>query len=43
MEGRNVGIIIGVSPKQGLVSAKDLTIALHGRGQSSYHKLDLPT
>ena len=28
MEGMNVGIIRGKSPKQGLTSAKDLTIEL---------------
>ena len=40
MEGRNVGTIGGKSPKQGLTSAKDLTIELSEGREFSYHRLD---
>ena len=40
MEERIVGTK-GKIPKQGLTSAKDLTIELHEGRESSYHRLDL--
>ena len=40
MEGRNVGTIRGKSLKQGLTSAKDLTIELSGGRESPYPRLD---
>ena len=43
MEGRNVDIIMGESPKQGLTSSKDLTIELPEGREFSYRKLDLLT
>ena len=39
MEGINVGIIGGKSPKQGLISAKELTIELPEGHESPYHRL----
>ena len=43
MEGKNVGTIGGKSSKQGLISAKDLSIELPEGCESSYHRLDLIT
>ena len=40
MEGRNMGIIKGKVPKQGLTSAKDLNIELREGCESPYHRLD---
>ena len=37
---RNVGTIRGKSPKQDLISAKDLTIELLEGRESRYHRLD---
>ena len=42
LEERNVGTK-GKSPKQGLTSAKDLTIELFEGGESPYHRLDYLT
>ena len=39
MEGSNVGTIEGKSPKQGLISAKDLPIKLSDGCESPYHRL----
>ena len=46
MEGRNVcevGGGGGGSPKQGLISTKDLTIELPEGHESNYHILNYPT
>ena len=40
MEGRNMGTIKKKSPKQGLTSAKDLTIEIPDGCESPYHRLD---
>ena len=40
MEGRNVGTIRRKSPKQGLISTKDLPIKLPEKCESPYHRLD---
>ena len=40
MEGKNVGIIRGKSPKQGLTNAKDLPMELPEGRESPYHRLD---
>ena len=37
---KELGIIRGGSPKQGLNSAKDLTIELPEGSESPYHRLD---
>ena len=40
MEGRNVDTIKGKSPKQGLTSAKDITIELPEGHESPCYRLD---
>ena len=40
IEGRNVGTIVGKSPKQGIINAKDLPIELPEGCESPYHRLD---
>ena len=40
MEGRNVGTVKGESPKQGLASAKDITMELTDGLESPYHRLE---
>ena len=40
MEGRNVGTIGRKSPKQGLISTKDLPIELPDGRELPYHRLD---
>ena len=40
MEVRNVGTIRGKSPKQGMTSAKELTIELPEGRESPYNRLD---
>ena len=40
MEGRIVCTIRGENPKQGLTSAKDLTIEFPEEHESTYHRLN---
>ena len=40
MERKNVGTIIGESPKKGLTNAKDLTIELFEGREYPYRRLD---
>ena len=40
MEGKNVGTIGEKSPRQGLISAKDLPMELLEGLESPYHRLD---